>query len=85
MVWVCAAAVGVTTTSILFCSHFHQIEGDAAAGKRSPLVRLGAARATQVRRLALATSASCGSVNDSAAVGNGSPVWHFGASTVGLL
>lgn len=33
--------VGITTTVILFCSHFHQIEGDTRAGKRSPLVRLG--------------------------------------------
>lgn len=32
---------GLTTTAILFCSHFHQIEGDTAAGKTSPLVRLG--------------------------------------------
>ena len=33
--------MGLTTTSILFCSHFHQIEGDIAARKMSPLVRLG--------------------------------------------
>jgi 1,4-dihydroxy-2-naphthoate octaprenyltransferase len=33
--------VGITTTVILFCSHFHQIEGDTRAGKMSPLVRLG--------------------------------------------
>ncbi|OAE24856.1 hypothetical protein AXG93_4242s1280 [Marchantia polymorpha subsp. ruderalis] len=33
--------VGITTSLILFCSHFHQIEGDTAAGKLSPLVRLG--------------------------------------------
>uniref|UniRef100_A0A8R7Q6F1 1,4-dihydroxy-2-naphthoate polyprenyltransferase, chloroplastic n=1 Tax=Triticum urartu TaxID=4572 RepID=A0A8R7Q6F1_TRIUA len=30
--------VGLTTTLILFCSHFHQIEGDRAVGKMSPLV-----------------------------------------------
>lgn len=36
-----AMLVGLTTTSVLFCSHFHQIEGDIAAGKMSPLVRLG--------------------------------------------
>lgn len=32
---------GLTTTTILFCSHFHQIQGDLRAGKNSPLVRLG--------------------------------------------
>ena len=36
-----AMLVGLTTTSVLFCSHFHQVEGDIAAGKMSPLVRLG--------------------------------------------
>jgi 1,4-dihydroxy-2-naphthoate octaprenyltransferase len=41
--------VGLTTTGILFCSHFHQIEGDLSAGKQSPLVRLGASRAFQAR------------------------------------
>jgi 1,4-dihydroxy-2-naphthoate octaprenyltransferase len=29
------------TTLVLFCSHFHQVEEDAAHGKRSPVVRLG--------------------------------------------
>ncbi|MDY6802716.1 MAG: 2-carboxy-1,4-naphthoquinone phytyltransferase [Cyanobacteriota bacterium] len=33
--------IGITTTIILFCSHFHQVEDDIAAGKRSPIVRLG--------------------------------------------
>lgn len=33
--------VGLTTTLILFCSHFHQIDGDLAVGKMSPLVRIG--------------------------------------------
>ncbi|GAB4824004.1 hypothetical protein N2152v2_011050 [Parachlorella kessleri] len=40
--------IGLTTTTILFCSHFHQIEGDRAHGKMSPLVRLGGEKATQV-------------------------------------
>lgn len=40
--------VGITTTLILFCSHFHQIEGDLAVGKYSPLVRLGTARGAKV-------------------------------------
>ncbi|KAL8492066.1 hypothetical protein ACS0TY_023624 [Phlomoides rotata] len=33
--------VGFTTSLILFCNHFHQIEDDKALGKFSPLVRLG--------------------------------------------
>eukprot|EP01023_Acetabularia_acetabulum_P003213 TRINITY_DN1135_c0_g1_i1.p1 TRINITY_DN1135_c0_g1~~TRINITY_DN1135_c0_g1_i1.p1 ORF type:complete len:380 (-),score=16.14 TRINITY_DN1135_c0_g1_i1:198-1337(-) len=40
--------VGLTTTSILLCSHFHQIEGDKKAGKFSPLVRMGPKLAYQV-------------------------------------
>ncbi len=36
--------VGLTTTLVLFCSHFHQVEDDLAAGKRSPIVRLGTER-----------------------------------------
>ncbi len=44
---------GLTTTLILFCSHFHQVADDMAAGKRSPVVRLGTARSAQV------VSASC--------------------------
>ena len=41
-----AALVGLTTTAILFASHLHQEEGDRAAGKMSPVVRLGVPRAT---------------------------------------
>jgi 1,4-dihydroxy-2-naphthoate octaprenyltransferase len=45
----CAAVVvGATTTAILFCSHFHQEATDRAAGKRSPIVRLGVRRASAV-------------------------------------
>lgn len=44
-----AFLVGLTTTSILFCSHFHQIEGDIAARKMSPLVRLGTRRGYEVQ------------------------------------
>lgn len=33
--------IGMSTATILFCSHFHQVEDDFAAGKRSPIVRLG--------------------------------------------
>ncbi|MFW6357978.1 MAG: 2-carboxy-1,4-naphthoquinone phytyltransferase [Chroococcales cyanobacterium] len=36
--------IGITTSIILFCSHFHQVKDDLAAGKRSPIVRLGTAR-----------------------------------------
>lgn len=47
----CLAAsviVGITTSVILFCSHFHQVEDDAAVGKKSPIVRLGTKRGAQV-------------------------------------
>lgn len=36
-----SSIIGVTTSIILFCSHFHQVEDDLAAGKKSPIVRLG--------------------------------------------
>ncbi|KAM5579405.1 2-carboxy-1,4-naphthoquinone phytyltransferase, chloroplastic [Rosa sericea] len=45
--------VGITTTLILFCSHFHQIEEDKAVAKISPLVRLGTKRGSGVVRLAI--------------------------------
>ncbi len=40
--------VGIATTLILFCSHFHQVEDDIAAGKRSPIVRLGIETGTKL-------------------------------------
>lgn len=40
--------VGIATSLILFCSHFHQVQDDIAAGKRSPIVRLGTQKAAQV-------------------------------------
>lgn len=40
--------VGIVTSLILFCSHFHQVEDDIAAGKRSPIVRLGTATGAKV-------------------------------------
>ena len=47
--WRTAFALGsgpaLATTLVLFCSHFHQVEQDSAHGKRSPVVRLGTARA----------------------------------------
>jgi 2-carboxy-1,4-naphthoquinone phytyltransferase len=36
-----SAIIGISTSIILFCSHFHQVEDDLAAGKKSPIVRLG--------------------------------------------
>ena len=47
-VWVASSIIGITTSIILFCSHFHQVEDDLAAGKRSPIVRLGTAKGAQV-------------------------------------
>ncbi len=50
--WKTALRVGagpaLATTLVLFCSHFHQINQDAAAGKKSPLVVLGTHRAAKV-------------------------------------
>ena len=47
--WTTALVLGagpaLATSLVLFCSHFHQVEEDAAHGKRSPVVRLGTARA----------------------------------------
>jgi 1,4-dihydroxy-2-naphthoate octaprenyltransferase len=40
--------IGLTTTLVLFCSHFHQVQDDITAGKRSPIVRLGTKRAAQL-------------------------------------
>jgi 1,4-dihydroxy-2-naphthoate octaprenyltransferase len=40
--------VGIVTSVILFCSHFHQVKDDIAAGKKSPIVRLGTERGSQV-------------------------------------
>jgi 1,4-dihydroxy-2-naphthoate octaprenyltransferase len=40
--------LGISTSLILFCSHFHQVEDDKAFGKRSPIVRLGTARSAQL-------------------------------------
>ncbi|XP_002961856.2 2-carboxy-1,4-naphthoquinone phytyltransferase, chloroplastic [Selaginella moellendorffii] len=46
--WGASALVGITTTLILLCSHFHQIEDDKAVGKISPLVRLGTENGSKV-------------------------------------
>ncbi|MGB5632165.1 MAG: 2-carboxy-1,4-naphthoquinone phytyltransferase [Waterburya sp.] len=47
--------IGISTSIILFCSHFHQVEDDLAAGKRSPIVRLGTATGAQVLTVATAS------------------------------
>lgn len=43
-----AIVMGVATSLILFCSHFNQVKDDAAVGKKTPVVRLGARRAAQL-------------------------------------
>lgn len=43
--------VGFTTTLILFCSHFHQINEDIPVGKLSPLVRLGTDAGSKIVRV----------------------------------
>ncbi|MES1023647.1 2-carboxy-1,4-naphthoquinone phytyltransferase [Gloeocapsa sp. BRSZ] len=40
--------VGIVTSLILFCSHFHQVKDDLAAGKRSPIVRMGTQHSAKV-------------------------------------
>lgn len=65
---VASVILGMTTTLILFCSHFHQVEDDLAAGKRSPIVRLGTARAAHLLPW------MCGSVYGLTVL---MVVWHF--------
>ncbi len=50
-----SSIVGITTSIILFCSHFHQVKDDLAAGKRSPIVRLGTAKGAKVLIIATAS------------------------------
>ncbi len=38
---VASIIIGISTSLILFCSHFHQVKDDLAAGKLSPIVRMG--------------------------------------------
>jgi 2-carboxy-1,4-naphthoquinone phytyltransferase len=40
--------IGISTSLILFCSHFHQVKDDLAAGKFSPIVRMGTKMGAQV-------------------------------------
>jgi len=46
-----SSILGISTSVILFCSHFHQIKDDLAAGKKSPIVRLGTATGAKVLTL----------------------------------
>jgi 2-carboxy-1,4-naphthoquinone phytyltransferase len=48
--------VGILTSLILFCSHFHQVADDIAAGKKSPIVRLGTQLGSNVLTTATALS-----------------------------
>lgn len=45
---IASVILGMSTSLVLFCSHFHQVKDDVAAGKRSPIVRLGTARSAQL-------------------------------------
>jgi 1,4-dihydroxy-2-naphthoate octaprenyltransferase len=40
--------LGILTSLVLFCSHFHQVTDDIAAGKKSPIVRLGTQTSAKV-------------------------------------
>lgn len=43
-----SSLIGLSTAIILFCSHFHQVEDDLKAGKKSPIVRLGTVKGAMV-------------------------------------
>ncbi|TAD75223.1 MAG: 2-carboxy-1,4-naphthoquinone phytyltransferase [Oscillatoriales cyanobacterium] len=46
--WAGSIFMGITTSLILLCSHFHQVADDLRAGKRSPVARLGTGRSAQL-------------------------------------
>lgn len=50
-----SSIIGISTSIILFCSHFHQVQDDLAAGKRSPIVRLGTATGAKILTIATAS------------------------------
>lgn len=50
-----SSIIGISTSIILFCSHFHQVEDDLGAGKRSPIVRLGTQKGARVLTWATAS------------------------------
>lgn len=45
---IASTVLGMSTSLILFCSHFHQVDDDLAAGKKSPVARLGVKRSAQL-------------------------------------
>ncbi|MEM9214863.1 MAG: 2-carboxy-1,4-naphthoquinone phytyltransferase [Cyanobacteria bacterium P01_F01_bin.150] len=45
---IASTVLGISTSLILFCSHFHQVEDDLTAGKKSPIARLGVKRSAQL-------------------------------------
>lgn len=45
---IASISVGIATSLVLYCSHFHQVEDDLAAGKKSPIVRLGTQRGSHL-------------------------------------
>jgi 2-carboxy-1,4-naphthoquinone phytyltransferase len=51
-----SAIVGILTSLILFCSHFHQVADDLAAGKKSPVVRLGTQLSSHILTVATVLS-----------------------------
>lgn len=54
LIWPVGTILGLTTTLILFCSHFHQIADDLAAGKHSPVARLGTQTSSRLVQGAIA-------------------------------
>ncbi|MCS6959785.1 MAG: 2-carboxy-1,4-naphthoquinone phytyltransferase [Pseudanabaenaceae cyanobacterium SKYGB_i_bin29] len=68
---------GLTTSLILFCSHFHQVEDDRKAGKLSPIVRLGTKRSAQL------IPWFCGLIYGLALVGIGGKMLPW--TTIGML
>jgi 2-carboxy-1,4-naphthoquinone phytyltransferase len=47
--------IGISTSIILFCSHFHQVKDDLAAGKLSPIVRIGTKMGVRVLKWSTAS------------------------------
>ena len=47
--------IGISTSLILFCSHFHQVKDDLAAGKLSPIVRMGTEMGARVLKWSTAS------------------------------
>ncbi|KAF5204359.1 2-carboxy-1,4-naphthoquinone phytyltransferase protein [Thalictrum thalictroides] len=47
--------VGFTTSLILFCSHFHQVDEDQTVAKMSPLVRIGTKAGSRLVKIAVLT------------------------------